>query len=56
VHWGYQIHRVTELPRLKAQLAVAVQHFDKAVEAQMPSRAEVGAVRDQLQGALKALG
>jgi hypothetical protein len=56
VHLGRKVHRVTELPRLKQQLAIATEFIDKAVAAQAPSGEEVGALRDQLAGALKRLG
>lgn len=56
VHVGYDVHRATELPRLKNQLAVAVAFVDKAVAARAPQGAEVGMVRAQLEGALKNLG
>jgi hypothetical protein len=53
---GREVHRVNELPRLKQQLAVAVKFIDKAIAVQAPSTAEVGMVREQLEGALKSLG
>lgn len=56
VHFGLQVHRVTELPRLKAQLAETTKYIDRAIEQRAPQRGEVGAVRTQLQGALKSLG
>jgi hypothetical protein len=55
VHAGLAVHRVTELPRLKRQLAQTVAFVEKAAAAQAPRRAEVAAVRAQLQGALKDL-
>ncbi len=55
VNIGLEVHRVTELPRLKQQLAVAVKFIDKAVTAQAPGRAEVNVVRKQLEGALESL-
>lgn len=55
VNVGREVHRVTELPRLKQQLAVAVKFIDKAVGAQAPVGAEVEVVREQLEGALKSL-
>nr|SPS06512.1 protein of unknown function [Candidatus Nitrotoga fabula] len=56
VNVGREVHRVTELPRLKQQLAVAAKFIDKAVDAQAPNGAEVNVVRAQLEGALKSLG
>ena len=55
VHVGLAVHRVTELPRLKQQLAQTVAFVDKAAAAQMPSGAEVAVVRAQLQAALNSL-
>lgn len=56
VNVGREVHRVTELPRLKQQLAAAARFIDKAVDAQAPNGAEVDVVRAQLEGALKSLG
>ena len=56
VNVGREVHRVTELPRLKQQLAIAVKFIDKAVEEQAPGGAEVNMVRKQLEVALKSLG
>lgn len=56
VNVGREVHRITELPRLKQQLAVAAKFIDKAVDAQAPNGAEVNVVRAQLEGALKSLG
>ncbi len=55
VHVGISVHRVTELPRLKQQLAKTVAYIDKAATAQAPRGAEVAAVRAQLEAALKSL-
>jgi hypothetical protein len=55
VHVGLEVHRVSELPRLKKQLAQTMAFVDKASQAQAPRGAEVAAVRAQLEGALKAL-
>jgi hypothetical protein len=55
VHVGLAVHRVSELPRLKQQLAQAVQFVEKAAAAQAPKGAEVATVRAQLEGALKEL-
>lgn len=57
VHVGRDVHRVTELPRLKQQLAGALKYIDNAVDAQAPKgAAELDLVREQLTGALKSLG
>lgn len=53
---GYDVHRVTELPRLRKQLAVTTKYVEKAVAAQVPQGKEVAAVREQLESALKSLG
>jgi len=55
VHVGFSVHRVSELPRLKRQLADAVAFIDKAAGAQAPRGREVAEVRSQLEGALKSL-
>jgi hypothetical protein len=56
VHVGREVHRVTELPRLRKQLEVAVQTLDRLATAQEPRGPEVAAVREQLEGALRSLG
>jgi hypothetical protein len=56
VHVGMEVHRVSELPRLRKQLAVAVQTLDRLATAQEPRGPEVAAVREQLEGALRSLG
>ncbi|HET7591397.1 MAG TPA: hypothetical protein VFK00_00135 [Rhodanobacteraceae bacterium] len=53
VHVGFSVHRVSELPRLKRQLADAISFIDKAAEAQAPRGAEVAMVRTQLENVLK---
>jgi hypothetical protein len=55
VHIGRQVHRVTDLPRLRKQLGETVAFLDNAAAAQAPRGAEVRNVRAQLEGALKAL-
>jgi len=55
VHIGLAVHRVTELPRLKKQLAQTVGYVDKAAAAQMPRGTEVAVVRKKLEDALKSL-
>ena len=56
VHIGFAVHRVTELPRLRKQLAETVAFVEKAAAAQAPSGTEVATVRTQLQDALMNLG
>lgn len=55
VHEGLAVHRVSELPRLKHQLAQTLAYVEKAAGAQVPRGEEVAAVRTQLEGALKTL-
>lgn len=55
VHVGLAVHRVTELPRLRQQLAQTVAFVEKAAAAQAPRGNEVAAVRAQLEAALKSL-
>lgn len=55
VHTGLAVHKVTDLPRMKQQLAQAVAFVDKAAAAQAPRGGEVATVRAQLEGALKEL-
>ena len=55
VHYGRAVHRVTELPRLRQQLAQTVAYLDKAAAALAPRGAEVADVRAHLEGALKNL-
>ncbi len=55
VNVGYAVHRVSELPRLKHQLAQTVAYVDKAAAAQAPHGEEVAAVRAHLEAALKDL-
>lgn len=55
VHVGLEVHKVTELPRLKAQLTKTLAYVEKAGDAQAPKGANVAAVRAALEGALQAL-
>jgi len=55
VHGGLAVHKVTDLPRMRRQLAETVAFVDKAAGAQAPRGAEVATVRAQLEGALKEL-
>jgi hypothetical protein len=56
IHVGLAVHKVTELPRLRRQLAETVAFVEKAAASQAPRADEVAAVREQLEGALKELG
>lgn len=53
---GYAIHKVTELPRLRQQLAETVAYMDRAAAAQAPRHDEVAMIRPKLEEALKSLG
>jgi hypothetical protein len=55
VHTGFQIHQVTELPRLRKQLQEAVDYVNQAAAAQAPTQKEVDGVRAQLKEALNQL-
>jgi hypothetical protein len=55
VHVGLAVHRVSELPRLRSQLAETVAYVDKAAAARAPRGEEVDLVRKELEGALKHL-
>lgn len=55
VHYGRTVHRVTELPRLRQQLAQTVAYLDKTAATLAPRGAEVEDVRTHLEGALKNL-
>lgn len=55
IHKGFEVHRVTDLPRLQRQLAETVAYFDRAASAQAPQGNELREVRAQLEGALKNL-
>jgi hypothetical protein len=56
VHIGYEVHRVSELPRLRKQLTEAVAILDRVSASRAPTGAEVAGVRAELEGALKTLG
>ena len=56
VHKGLEIHRVSELPRLRKQLAMAVEALDRVAVALEPKGSEVGVVKTHLEKALKGLG
>ena len=51
VHYGREIHRVTALTRIREQLQVAVQAFDKAATAAQPSGADAKTLHAELEGA-----
>lgn len=56
VHIGFAVHKVSDLSRLKTQLAASMAYVDKAVHAQAPRGEEIAPVRAALEGALKSLG
>jgi hypothetical protein len=55
VHVGLEVHRVSDLPRMRRQLAQTVAYVDRAAAAQAPRGGEIATVRTQLEGALKEL-
>lgn len=56
VHRGLAVHRVSDLPRLRKQLADATAFVEKAAVASAPrGSTELGNVRTSLEGALKEL-
>lgn len=55
VHVGLAVHKVSELPRLKKQLAATLAYVEKAAVAQAPRGDEVAAVKAHLEGAIKDL-
>lgn len=55
VHTGIEIHRVSELPRMRKQLAVALETLDRAAAALEPRGEEVKLVAKQLDAARKSL-
>lgn len=56
VHHGRELHRVSELGRLRKQLAETVAYLDKAATVSAPQGREIGAVRAELESAIKQLG
>ena len=56
VHEGFELHRVSELPRLRAQLEVAVQTLDRVSADLAPRDDEVKVVAAHLKEALEGLG
>lgn len=55
VHHGLAVHRVSDLPRLKQQLADAVAFIDKTTAVHAPRGTEIAGVRTNLEGAIKDL-
>lgn len=55
IHYGRAVHRVTELPRLRQQLAHTIAYLDKAAAELAPRGTEIEDVRAHLEGALKNL-
>jgi hypothetical protein len=56
VHKGLEIHRVSELPKLRRQLAMAVEALDRVAASLEPRGSEVGIVKTHLEKALNGLG
>lgn len=56
VHQGIEIHRVSELPRLRRQLEVAVESLDRVAEGLAPRGDEAKVVGRHLKEALDGLG
>lgn len=56
VHVGMEAHRIADLPKMRKQLAIAVDKLDTISRSYAPTGVEVPAVRAQLEGALKSLG
>jgi hypothetical protein len=56
VHVGMEAHRVSDLPRMRKQLAIAVEKLDKISIQHAPRGDDIPAVRKQLEGALQSLG
>jgi hypothetical protein len=52
---GLAVHRVSELPRLRKQLAETISFLENAAAARAPQGDEIGEVRAELEGALKSL-
>lgn len=55
VHKGFEIHRISALPRLKRQLAETMAFLDNAIAKQAPSAKEIPIIRAELEDALKNL-
>jgi hypothetical protein len=55
VHRGLEIHRMTELPRLRRQLAETVKYVDKISQDLAPKDHEVDELRARLETALRSL-
>lgn len=56
VHGALAVHRVSELPRLRRQLAETMKYVEQAADSRHPQRAEVDEVRSHLEQALDDLG
>lgn len=56
VHVGLEAHRVTDLPRMRKQLAIAVEKLEQISTRHAPRGDDVGVVRKHLEGALQGLG
>ena len=55
VHSGMEIHRLTELPRLKRQLAESMEYVEKLSSSLAPQGRDAEVVRDRLKTAMAAL-
>lgn len=56
VHQGFELHRISDLPRLRRQLAVAVEALDVQAERLAPQGKDVEVLRSRLERTQKALG
>ena len=56
MHEGIELHRVSELPRLRTQLGVAVETLDRVATDLEPRGDEVKVVARHLKEALEGLG
>lgn len=56
VHVGMEAHRVSDLPKMRKQLAIAVEKLDKISASYAPRGDEIPAVKKHLEGALQSLG
>ena len=56
VHTGIEVHRVSELPRIRKQLQVAVRELDRVAESLKPQGDEIKQVAKHLEQARAGLG
>ena len=50
VHRGFEVHRISELPRLRRQLEIAVETLDKVASGLEPRGEELETLNKQLEG------